>query len=58
MVDFIEVGLILALILGSLNAILNTIVIRNFPVVREIRLLLREIGGGFWSAKYQSDHPT
>ena len=47
MVDFIEVGLILALILGSLNAILNTIVIRNFPVVREIRLLLREIGGVF-----------
>ena len=45
MVDVTDIFLGIAVGLGSLNAILNTIVIRNFPVVRDIRQILKQLGG-------------
>ena len=45
MVEVTDIFLGIAVGLGSLNAILNTIVIRNFPVVRDIRQILKQLGG-------------
>ena len=45
MVDVTDIFLGIAVGLGSLNAILNVIVIRNFPVVRDIRHILKQLGG-------------
>ena len=45
MVDVTDIFLGIAVGLGSLNAILNVIVIRNFPVVRDIRQILKQLGG-------------
>ena len=45
MVEVTDIFLGIAVGLGSLNAILNTIVIRNFPVVRDIRRILKQLGG-------------
>ena len=48
MVEITDIFLGIAVGLGSLNAILNVIVIRNFPVVRDIRHILKQLGGGYW----------
>ena len=45
MVEVTDIFLGIAVGLGSLNAILNVIVIRNFPVVRDIRHILKQLGG-------------
>ena len=45
MVEITDIFLGIAVGLGSLNAILNVIVIRNFPVVRDIRHILKQLGG-------------
>ena len=55
MVEVTDIFLGIAVGLGSLNAILNTIVIRNFPVVRDIRQILKQLGGVLGLASVQQN---
>ena len=56
MVEITDIFLGIAVGLGSLNAILNVIVIRNFPVVRDIRHILKQLGGGIGTRKHRTKH--